>query len=203
MSTDTNAPVFGKTLRDGLLHALTRTYAQVLGRQGRTTTPFVRWSKVTNRAHDFTWLGGIESQELLLRGRGPLQVHRGSTLFELVQKMHATASLNPYEREVLYGYPYVIGRHDGETVRGPVLTLAIRIEVEGDGFLVHAADDVAHFNALPFQPEGDVEGHERAVGRVMDATPELPLTDASLERLVESLTREFRVVMRADATLNG
>src|SRR5579859_2477800 len=113
MSTDTNAPVFGKTLRDGLLHALTRTYAQVLARQGRTTTPFVRWSRVTNRAHDFAWLGGVEPKELLFHGRGPLKVGRTSALFEVVHKMHATASLNPYEREVLYGYPYVVGRPEG------------------------------------------------------------------------------------------
>src|SRR5947209_11673329 len=203
MSAPPSVASAARPLREGLLRALTRTYGQVLGRQGRTTTPFVRWSRVTNRAHDFTWLGGVEDRELLLRGRGPLQVRRGSPLFDAVQKMHATASLNPYEREVLYGYPYVIGRHDGETVRGPLLTLAIRIEVAGDGFLIHPADDVAHFNALPFQPEGDVEGHERALARIIDATPELPLTDAGLVRLVEALTREFRVVSGADATLDG
>ena len=196
-------PAVGRTLRDGLLSALTRTYAQVLARQGRTTTPFVRWSRVTNRAHDFAWLGGTESRELLLFGQGPLKIGRSSPLFEVVHKMHATASLNPYEREVLYGYPYVIGRHEGETVRGPLLTLAIRIEVAGDGFLVHAADDVAHVNALPFHSEGDVEIHERAVGRVMDVTPELPLTQAGLERLVEAVGREFRDVSRGDAALDG
>jgi len=125
-----------RPLREGLIRALTRTYAQVLSRTGRSTTPFVRWSRVTNRAHDFTWLGGVETRELLLHGRGPLQIRQTSSLFDAVQKMHATASLNPYEREVLYGYPYVIGRHEAETVRGPLLTMAIRIDVEGDGFLM-------------------------------------------------------------------
>lgn len=105
MTADRGIGPTARALPEGLLRALTRTYAQVLGRQGRTSTPFVRWSRVTNRAHDFAWLGGVESRELLLFGGGPLKVGRGSQLFDPVQKMHATASLNPYEREVLYGYP--------------------------------------------------------------------------------------------------
>jgi hypothetical protein len=137
MSTDQRTSTNGMMLRDGLLQALTRTYAQVLGRQGRTTTPFVRCSRATNRAHDFTWVGGVEGRELLMHGQGPLKVGRTSPLFEAVHKMHATANLNPYERKVLYGY--VIGRHEGETIRGPLLTLAIRIEAARRRFLVARA----------------------------------------------------------------
>lgn len=104
------------------------------------------------------WLGGAETREALLRGQGPLRIRHDSPLFDAVQKMHATATLNPYEREILYGYPYVVGRTDGDTIRGPLLTLNVRIDVEGDGFLVAAADDVVHVNALPFKAEGDL-GH--------------------------------------------
>lgn len=192
-----------RPLKEGLLSALARVYGDVLRRQGRTTTPFVRWSKVTGRAHEFAWLGRLETCEALLHGRGPLRVRRNNALFDAVQKMHATATLNPYEREVLYGYPYVIGRRDGETVRGPLLTMAVRIEVEGDGFLVHAADDVVHVNALPFKAEGDLEVHEQKIGRVIDATPAFPLDATGLERLAEALTREFRYVQRGDAALDG
>jgi very-short-patch-repair endonuclease len=138
-----------------------------------------------------------------MHGQGTLKISRASSLFEVVHKMHATASLNPYEREVLYGYPYVLGRRDGEAVRGPLLTLAIRVDAAGDGFLIDAADDVAHLNALHFHSEGDVEAHERAIGRVMEATPELPLTPAGLERLVEVLRREFQDVSLGDASLDG
>src|SRR5262245_13250720 len=137
-----------RPLKEGLLSALVSVYADVLRRQGRTTTPFVRWSKVTGRAHEFVWLGGVETREALLHGRGPLRVRRSSPLFDAVQKMHATATLNPYEREVLYGYPYVVGRLDGETVRGPLLTLAVRIEGEGDGFIVHDRADTVHNHAI-------------------------------------------------------
>ncbi|MBI4321618.1 MAG: ATP-binding protein [Chloroflexi bacterium] len=192
-----------RPFEEGLLPALTRVYGEVLRRQGRTTTPFVRWSEVTGRGHEFAWLGGIETREVLLHARGRLQVRRDSALFDTVQKMHATATLNPYEREVLYGYPYVIGRRDGETVRGPLLTISVRIEVEGDGFLVHATDDVVHFNALPFKAEGNLEGHEQKIARVIDATPAIPLDAKGLEGLAEALTREFRYVHRGDAALDG
>jgi very-short-patch-repair endonuclease len=193
----------GRPLKDGLVSALARVYADVLRRQGRTTTPFVRWSKVTNRAHEFAWLGDVERREVLLHSREPLRVRPNSPLFDAVQKMHATATLNPYEREILYGYPYVVGRRDGETIRGPLLTLAVDITVEGNGYLVHAADDVAHVNALPFKAEGDPEDHEKRIGRVLDAMPVLPLTGESLERLVEAITREFRYIQRGDAVLDG
>lgn len=62
---------------------------------------------------------------------------------------------------------------------------------------------MAHFNALPFNPVGDLEGHERALARVMEETPELPLTEAGLGRLVQALTREFRGVGRGDSLLDG
>ncbi len=88
-----------KQLRAGLVSALASVYGDVLRRQGRTTTQFVRWSKVTKRAHEFAWLGGVESRETLMHGNGPLQVRPNSELFDAVRKMHATVSLNPYERD--------------------------------------------------------------------------------------------------------
>ncbi len=192
-----------KPLKEGLLPALARVYGDILRRQGRTTTPFVRWSTVTGRAHEFAWLGGVEKRETLLHGRAPLRIQRSNPLFPSIQKMHATATLNPYEREVLYGYPYVIGRRDGETVRGPLLTLVVHIEVAGDGFLVSAADDVVHVNMLPFRADGDLEGHEQKIRRMIDATPALPLEDLDLLHLAEALTREFDYVNRKDAALDG
>ncbi len=93
MATDGPA---AKPLKEGLLSAIARVYGDVLRRQGRTTTQFVRWSKVTGRAREFAWLGGIETHETLAHGRGPLRVRRHSALFDAVQKMHATGTLNPY-----------------------------------------------------------------------------------------------------------
>jgi very-short-patch-repair endonuclease len=197
---DTQTP---RRLKDGLLLALAGVYADVLRRQGRTVTSFVRWSKVTGRAHEFAWLGGVLTRETLLRSGSPVRVTRDSPLFERVQKMHATATLNPYEREVFYGYPYLIGRRDGETIRAPLLTVPVRIEPHGAGFLVHGADDVVHVNALPLKAEGDVELHDQKIGRLIDATPGLPLDTRELGQFIEAVTREFSYVERGGAALDG
>src|SRR2546426_1102947 len=117
--TDREPRSAARRLTAGLLKALCDTYAELLRRQRTATTPFVRWSRVTSRAHDFTWMGGAETQETLMSQGRPLMVPRDSRLFDAIQKMHATATLNPYEREILYGYPYVIGRHEGDSIRGP------------------------------------------------------------------------------------
>ena len=193
----------GDTSNAGLLSTLSRAYADILRRQGRTTTPFVRWSATTKRSHEFTWLGGAETRERLMHGHGPLRIPSTSPLFDAVQKMHATAMLNPYEREVLYGYPYVIGRRDRETIRGPLLTLAVTIEVDGQGFAVSAADDVVHVNALPFKIDGDPQVHDQKIGRLIATTPELPFNADSLQAFVAAATREFPNVKLLDAALDG
>src|SRR5439155_12113139 len=123
-------------------------------------------------------------------------------LFDAVQKMHATTTLNPYEREILYGYPYVIGRHEGDSIRGPLLTMPVRVESAGDGFTVHPADDVVRFNSLPFPVDADTAAHSLAVARVLEATPGFPLGARGLADFLQAIMREFRVEKR-DALLNG
>ena len=194
----------GKTrLREGLLRALSHVYGDVLRRQGRTTTPFVRWSKVTGRLHEFSWLGGVERREVLLSDKGSLDVPHSSPLFAAVQKMRATAVLNPYEREILYGYPYVIGRRDSDSIRGPLLTVPVRIEERGDGFVVKRADDVVHVNVLPLGADGDVDLHELKLRRVIEASPAIPLERAGLTGLVAAVSREFPSVDCGHAALDG
>ena len=193
----------GKPLKEGLIAALTNVYGDILRRQGWTTTPFVRWSNVTRRTHEFTWLGGGETRESMMFGGKPLRVARNSPMFESVQKMHATATLNPFEREILYGYPYVVGRRDGETIRGPLLTLPVSIEVQGDGFLVRPEDDVVHVNTLPFKAEGDSDVHYQKTHRIIDSTPNLPLDEPSLKSFIEGVVREFPYVNPNTANLDG
>jgi hypothetical protein len=88
-------------------------------------------------------------------------------------------------------------------LRGPLLTLAVRIEVQGNGFSVHATDDVVRINVLPFKAERDSEIHEHKISRIIDATPNLPLDGKDLDHLVNCVTREFRYVKRGDAILDG
>jgi very-short-patch-repair endonuclease len=148
-------------------------------------------------------LGAAEDSEILLHSSGSLRIRRNHPLFDAVQKMQATATLNPYEREVLYGYPYLVGRRDGETIRGPLLTVPVAIEVHGDGFLLSRADDVVHFNALPFKAEEDLEIHEQKIARIISSTPSLPLTDSNLNTFADALLREFKSIQISNAKLDG
>ena len=64
-------------------------------------------------------------------GRGPLLITSDSRVHPNIQKMMATMELNPYERELQYGYPYVIGKLGGTTFRAPLLTVPVGISHRG------------------------------------------------------------------------
>jgi very-short-patch-repair endonuclease/KaiC/GvpD/RAD55 family RecA-like ATPase len=186
-----------------LLAAMCRTYADVLGRQRTAASPLARWTKATSRSQEFVWLGGaFDRDQLMLGARESLVFSPGDPLFEAVHKMYGTARLNPYEREVLYGYPYVIGRSRSTTTRGPLLTLAVEIEAVRNHFEVRAADEVVRFNSLPFRSETDTDAHEQALGRVLEATPAFPLTVESLGQFLDVLCRELPSLQRK-AALDG
>lgn len=172
--------------------ALCRTYADLLRRQRTAGTPFAQWSDDTRRSHEFVWLGGAFDREQLLLQPGSALVFRPTDrLYDAVHKMHGTARLNPYEREVLYGFPYVVGNVRGKAIRGPLLTVPVDIEATRDHLEVRLADEVARFNSLPFRTETDTEAHNSALARVLDQTPALPLTPESLKAFLAVLTREL------------
>lgn len=197
------SPPISRPLKPGLLPALARVYADILRHQGRTTTQFVRWAKEGRRTHEFAWLGGELAAETLLSGKGTIKVSRRSPLFDAVQKMHAASTLNPYEREVFYGYPYVVGRRDGEPIRAPLLHLRVTVAPAADGYVIEQADDVVQVNLLPFRSNGDPDQHEQRLARVIAETPTLPLTSDSLQRLVATVTREFSYLTQDGALLDG
>ncbi len=98
-------------LKEGLVEALTSAYAALLKRQRTASAAYVRWTAAHARSHEFAWLG--TGPELLLFGNGKLRIEPTSPIYSSIQKMKATIELNPYERELQYGYPYVIGQADG------------------------------------------------------------------------------------------
>ncbi len=98
----------------------------------------------------------------------------GDALYDAVHKMYGTANLNPYEREVLFGFPYVIGRVANRSVRGPLLTLGVEIVPEGDRLVVRAADEVVRFNSLPFRAEHDTDAHNASLNRILEPPPSSP-----------------------------
>ena len=168
--------------------ALCRTYADLLRRQRTATTPFARWTHATRREHEFVWLGGALPKDPVMSGSRALSVGPPYPLYEALHKMYGTASLNPYEREVLCGFPFVVGRIGGITVRGPLLTLAAEIEAVGDHLEVRAADEVLRFNSLPFRTEGETDARSAALARALEQTPAFPLTTDSLRAFVGVLS---------------
>lgn len=187
----------------GFLASLCHTYADLLRRQRTAATPFAKWSHVTGRSHEFVWLGGaFKDEQLMLGGGKPLSFLPGAELFDDVHKMYGTARLNPYEREILYGYPYVIGRAGGKSIRGPLLTISVEVEAVGNGLDVRVADEVLRFNSLPFRAEADTDARDQALARILEATPPLPLTSDSVQSFVAVLSRELPHV-DVRAALNG
>jgi very-short-patch-repair endonuclease len=185
-----------------ILKSLSLAYSDLLRRQGNTASPFVRWTQATGRSHAFVWLGGsIRQERLLFRGE-PLKVRAGDAVFDPLQKMRATVTLNPYEREVVLGYPYAIGRREGAAIRGPVLVMPVRLEGEGSEIQVVAADEVVRFNSLPYRNEGDTEARELAIRRVIDATPPFPFGDEGLALFADILVHTLGID-RAGALLDG
>src|SRR5207244_2176739 len=101
----------------------------------------------------------------------------------------ATAKLNPYEREVLYGYPYVIGRLGGQSLRGPLFTVPVTIEPEGAGFVVRPAEETVRFNTLVFRTEGDTAAREQALEDLLQETPTYPVNTPAIQRFFDAMAR--------------
>lgn len=182
--------------------ALCRTYADLLRRQRTASTPFAKWIHTTKREHEFVWLGGVLRKEQLMSGTRALSVRSSDPLYQSLHQMYGTATLNPYEREILYGFPFVLGRIATTTIRGPLLTLGVEIEAVGDHLEVSPGDETLRFNSLPFRTEGDTDARNAALGRVLEQTPSFPLTTTSLQGFVGVLCRELPE-LRLDAFLDG
>lgn len=168
------APVQLPDLKEGLVEALTFAYAALLKRQRTASSAYVRWIAPHSRAHEFAWLA--PGRESLLLGTGKLEIGPTSPIYSPIQKMKATIELNPYERELQYGYPYVVGHAEGVAFRAPLLTIPIEISAEGPSLLVSLAEDSLRFNSLPFRTEMETGAREQALTRLIESCPELPLT---------------------------
>jgi very-short-patch-repair endonuclease len=185
-----------------IVRPLTSAYAELLRRQGNAASHFVRWTQTTGRAPGFVWLGPTISRETVLFRDEPYRVRVDQALFSALDKMRATVTLNPYERELLLGYPYVIGRRDGEPIRAPVLLMPVKLEGQGGEIEVHSADEVVRFNSLPFRTDRDTEARELAIRRVIDATPTFPFDEAALSAFIEILIHALSIG-RGGARLDG
>jgi len=122
--------------------------------------------------------------------------------------MHLTLTLNPYERELYYGFPYVVGRVAGskearaKTVRGPVLYLPVEIEPSGDSFRVSRGEDNAYLNPLIFQGQSDSQSSAPTIQRLIDAKPSIPVSSRAMKGFLDEVLREFPDIS-LDAQLDG
>lgn len=172
---------------EGLVGALTSAYASILKRQRIASSAYVRWND-TSRAHEFAWLPSGE-ESLMTKG-SELVIPSSSPIHSSINKMMSTLELNPYEREVLYGYPYIIGFADSRAIRAPLFTIPITITSDGGKLIITQADELIRFNSLPFRSESDTAAHEHALAKLIESTPDFPLTITDLRRFCESLQRE-------------
>ncbi len=133
------------------------------------------------------------ARRLVISGSSP--IHGG------IQKMMATMELNPYERELQYGYPYIVGQADGIAYRAPLLTIPVAITAEGGNLAVAVTEDAPRFNSLPFRSEHDPGARELALGRLIEQCPDLPLTPDALNSFCQSVVRELQI--ECPAALDG
>ena len=175
----------------GLVPALCRAYADLLRRQRTASAAFVRWNEPGRRAHELAWIG--PGMEAVLTGGRDLRVTRDEPLHAELARLRASVELNPYERELRYGYPYVVGRLDGQTVRAPLLTVAVELEPDGTALAVSPSDDVARFNSLPFRSASSDAARDAVLARLIDGTPAFPVTREALEAFAEAVERDLGV----------
>lgn len=197
-STQSSSP--SAVMAPGLVEALATAYAALIKRQRTASAAFVRWASSHARSHEFAWMEA--GPETLMSAGRAVRITSESPIHDAVNKMMATVELNPYERELMYGYPYLVGHTGDVTVRAPLFTIPISIVADGGTLSIQPAEDLLRFNSLPFRSELDTAAHEAALGRLIADTPEFPLSSDALRRFVEALCREMKTVSTG-ARLDG
>jgi very-short-patch-repair endonuclease len=115
--------------------------------------------------------------------------------------MAATIELNPYERELMYGYPYVIGRKNGIAIRAPLLFVPVNVTLSGSSTVIEVDDDSARFNSLPFQTEFVTDAQRLILSKLIQEVPPLPLSCTSLTEFCQPIHLDLDV--KIDAELDG
>ena len=193
----------GNEMNDKKISDLCHVYADVLSRQGNSSASYARWPEATRRANDFVWLDADRGPEQLFMKEGSsISFKPSDAAYEQIHKMFGTLELNPYERELVYGYPYVVGKIGDRKIRGPLLSAPVKIRADGSRIIIEVGTEPLRFNMLPFKTDGDSDAVEEALKRVLNATPVLPLTVNAFQTFIDVLQREIPT-LRIDAQLDG
>ncbi|MCL6537590.1 MAG: AAA family ATPase [Acidothermus sp.] len=171
---------------------LLQAYSEILSRQQYTITALSKWpSERSRRAPDFAWIGDDISSEQLFMGTGQAIIKSSHDAFADVRRMCATLEVNPYDRELLYGYPCVIGRTGDGIIRGPLLFTSISVQPMRRDLCLELADTQLRFNPYLFDRGGDPELQSHRLAELVREVPELPLTPEKLRDFVSVLRREI------------
>lgn len=176
-------------------------YGDYLRRQHSGGAAMSTWPRANaRRSPEFAWIGApAETQERLMGSFGDLHIGATHACQQLVGKMSATIQLNPYEREALYGYPFVIGSVNGKAIRAPLLSVPITIRPEGRGFALSPEEETLEFNPIPFLGDDVSDARDLAVAHIHGAIPGLPLTAERLRAFLDVVQRELPQVALAGA----
>ena len=115
-----------------------------------------------------------------------MRIDPSNPAHESINKMMATIELNPYERELLYGYPYIVGQIDGIPIRAPLLTIPVTITADGGTLIIHPNEEIVRFNSLPFRSEFETSAQELALARLIESAPEFPLSSSTLRTFAKA-----------------
>ena len=183
------------TIPPGLVQSLTDVYAALLKRQRTAASAFIRWSLPTKHSQEFTWLK--EATETLFSTGKPIAIRKTHPNYDQLQRIMATHALNPYEKEVYLGYPYVLGNHKGTVLRAPLFTMPVTIQADGASLVITGKEDSIRFNSLPYRSDEDTALFEQSLDRLIDTVPPLPLTSQALQHFCDAVARELQFTVHA------
>ena len=181
-------------LSPDFVRALCGSYADFLRRQrSEGTASLTDWpTPNSRRAPEFMWLGGGDGQrERMMSNLEDLRLGAADPGLSTVSKICATITLNPYEREALYGYPFLIGKIGTQVIRAPLLMIPVTVTPDGRGFVISPTEGRAEFNPFPFFTDATPAARDLALARLSEVVPALPLTPDSLRQFVDALQREI------------
>ena len=178
------------------LKSLTSAYSDLMKQQRTASNAFVRWPKSARRRHEFVWL--CERTETLFADGRRKRVESSDPAFQSVRQMESTIRLNPYERELVYGYPYVIGRIDGISIRAPLFYVPVSVSSTGSSTFIEIDDDSSRFNSLPFRSDFQSDVTKMRLDDFVMNAPEVPITHDALRIICKQVELDLSVTLQGE-----
>jgi hypothetical protein len=112
--------------------------------------------------------------------------------------MESTIRLNPYERELVYGYPYVVGRIDGISIRAPLFYIPVSVSSNGAATYIDIDDDNSRFNSLPFRSDYQSDVTKMRLDDFVMSAPDVPITHQELKTLCKQIELDLSITLQGE-----